>query len=146
MKTDSQAIARPPAISSLGLICAAQFVLQLDFSIVNVALPTIQRELGFTPADLQWVVTGYALTFGSLLLLVVPKTHRLAGEAHVPLSEVAHEAVVIDKVGSGLRESGTSKAGISSRQFAYLAVPTHLRSIGSYTMGGAERKKERNKA
>ena len=69
MKTDSQAIARPPAISSLGLICAAQFVLQLDFSIVNVALPTIQRELGFTPADLQWVVTGYALTFGSLLLL-----------------------------------------------------------------------------
>ncbi len=69
MKTDSQAIARPPAISALGLICAAQFVLQLDFSIVNVALPTIQRDLGFAPADLQWVVTGYALTFGSLLLL-----------------------------------------------------------------------------
>ena len=69
MKTDAQAIARRPVISSLGLICAAQFVLQLDFSIVNVALPTIQRELGFAPADLQWVVTGYALTFGSLLLL-----------------------------------------------------------------------------
>jgi EmrB/QacA subfamily drug resistance transporter len=69
MKTDSQSIARSPVISSLGLICAAQFVLQLDFSIVNVALPTIQRDLGFVPADLQWVVTGYALTFGSLLLL-----------------------------------------------------------------------------
>jgi len=69
MKTDSHSIARRPVISSLGLICAAQFVLQLDFSIVNVALPTIQRELGFAPADLQWVVTGYALTFGSLLLL-----------------------------------------------------------------------------
>lgn len=69
MKMASQAIARRPVISSLGLICAAQFVLQLDFSIVNVALPTIQRELGFAPADLQWVVTGYALTFGSLLLL-----------------------------------------------------------------------------
>ena len=50
------------------LICAAQFVLQLDFSIVNVALPTIQRELGMAATDLQWVVTGYALTFGSLLL------------------------------------------------------------------------------
>jgi EmrB/QacA subfamily drug resistance transporter len=50
------------------LICAAQFVLQLDFSIVNVALPTIQRELGMAPAQLQWIVTGYALTFGSLLL------------------------------------------------------------------------------
>ena len=69
MKADAQSIARRPVISALGVICAAQFVLQLDFSIVNVALPTIQRELGFVPADLQWVVTGYALTFGSLLLL-----------------------------------------------------------------------------
>ena len=50
------------------VICAAQFVLQLDFSIVNVALPTIQRELGMAAAQLQWIVTGYALTFGSLLL------------------------------------------------------------------------------
>ncbi len=56
-------------ITALGLVCAAQFVLQLDFSIVNIALPTIQRELGFVPAELQWIVTGYALTFGSLLLL-----------------------------------------------------------------------------
>src|ERR1700691_5454481 len=53
---------------ALGLVVAAQFVLQLDFSIVNVALPTIRRELHFVPADLQWIVTGYALTFGSLLL------------------------------------------------------------------------------
>ena len=51
-----------------GVIVAAQFVLQLDFSIVNVALNTIQRELGMAPAELQWIVTGYALTFGSLLL------------------------------------------------------------------------------
>ena len=55
--------------AALALICTAQFVLQLDFSIVNVALPTIQRQLGFTSAHLQWIVTGYALTFGSLLLL-----------------------------------------------------------------------------
>jgi MFS family permease len=50
------------------LICAAQFVLQLDFSIVNVALPTVQRGLHMPSAELQWIVTGYALTFGSLLL------------------------------------------------------------------------------
>ena len=50
------------------LICTAQFVLQLDFSIVNVALPTIQRDLHLAAAQLQWIVTGYALTFGSLLL------------------------------------------------------------------------------
>jgi EmrB/QacA subfamily drug resistance transporter len=55
--------------SALAVICAAQFVLQLDFTIVNVALPTIQRQLHFTAAHLQWIVTAYALTFGSLLLL-----------------------------------------------------------------------------
>jgi EmrB/QacA subfamily drug resistance transporter len=53
---------------ALGLVVAAQFVLQLDSSIVNIALPTIKRELHFAAADLQWIVTGYALTFGSLLL------------------------------------------------------------------------------
>ncbi|HEY5319522.1 MAG TPA: hypothetical protein VIJ76_01475 [Galbitalea sp.] len=51
---------------ALGLIVAAQFVLQLDFSIVNVALPTIKRKPHVVPADLRWIVTGYALTFGSL--------------------------------------------------------------------------------
>src|SRR5437588_13014757 len=69
MRASSQPIIQRPTVSALALICAAQFVLQLDFSIVNVALPTIQKELGFAAADLQWVVTGYALTFGSLLLL-----------------------------------------------------------------------------
>jgi EmrB/QacA subfamily drug resistance transporter len=41
----------------------------LDISIVNVALPSIQEELGFSPENLQWVVSGYALTFGGFLLL-----------------------------------------------------------------------------
>src|SRR5271163_2898205 len=63
------AAARPAAPLVMILICAAQFVLQLDFSVVNVALPTIQRELHMPAAELQWIVTGYALTFGSLLLL-----------------------------------------------------------------------------
>jgi EmrB/QacA subfamily drug resistance transporter len=54
---------------ALVLVCAAQFALQLDFSIVNVAIPSIQRDLHFVPSELQWVVTGYALTFGSLLLV-----------------------------------------------------------------------------
>jgi MFS family permease len=51
------------------LICAAPFVLQLDFSIVNVALPSIQQHLEVPAAQLQWLVTGYALTFGSVLLV-----------------------------------------------------------------------------
>ena len=54
---------------ALAMVAAAQFVLVLDITIVTVALPTIQRELGFEQAELQWLVTGYALTFGGFLLL-----------------------------------------------------------------------------
>jgi EmrB/QacA subfamily drug resistance transporter len=67
-RRDANEVRGQAGSSGLVLICAAQFVLQLDFSIVNVALPTIQRDLGMAPAQLQWIVTGYALTFGSLLL------------------------------------------------------------------------------
>jgi EmrB/QacA subfamily drug resistance transporter len=63
-------VREPPSSNALlALLCTAQLVLTLDFSIVNVALPTIQRELHFSSDNLQWLVTGYALTFGSLLLL-----------------------------------------------------------------------------
>jgi MFS family permease len=55
------------AASPLLLLCVAQFVLRLDFSIVNIALRTISSDLGFPAAGLQWIVTGYALSFGSLL-------------------------------------------------------------------------------
>jgi len=51
------------------VVCLAQFMVVLDISIVNVALPSIQKDLGFSEANLQWVVTAYALTFGGLLLL-----------------------------------------------------------------------------
>jgi EmrB/QacA subfamily drug resistance transporter len=53
----------------LALACVAQFMVVLDVSIVNVALPSIQRDLHFTPAGLQWVVNAYALTFAGFLML-----------------------------------------------------------------------------
>ncbi|TDC54838.1 MFS transporter [Actinomadura sp. KC345] len=53
----------------LALACAAQFMVVLDVSVVNVALPSIQADLRFGPADLQWVVNAYALAFAGLLLL-----------------------------------------------------------------------------
>lgn len=53
----------------LALILVAAFAVVLDFSIVNVALPSIERELGITTAVAQWVVTGYAIAFGGLLIL-----------------------------------------------------------------------------
>jgi EmrB/QacA subfamily drug resistance transporter len=54
---------------ALGLLCATQFMLVIDVSIINVALPTIQRALDFSTSNLQWVASGYALTFGGFLLL-----------------------------------------------------------------------------
>jgi len=54
---------------ALMLISMAQFMVVLDFSIVNVALPSIQKDLGFSMQNLQWVISAYALTLGGLLLL-----------------------------------------------------------------------------
>ncbi|HEU4540615.1 MAG TPA: MFS transporter [Jiangellaceae bacterium] len=54
---------------ALALLCVVQFMVVLDIAIVNVALPSIQRDLGFSQADLQWVISAYALVFGGFLLL-----------------------------------------------------------------------------
>ena len=54
---------------ALALLCAAQFMVVLDFSIVNVALPAIQKNLDFSQQNLQWIVSAYALIFGGFLLL-----------------------------------------------------------------------------
>jgi EmrB/QacA subfamily drug resistance transporter len=51
------------------VLCAAFFIDVLDFSIVNVALPDVKRDLGFSQQGLQWVVSAYALTLGGFLLL-----------------------------------------------------------------------------
>lgn len=53
----------------LALIAAAQFVVIMDTSIIGVALPDIQAELGFTPESLSWVFNAYVVAFGGLLLL-----------------------------------------------------------------------------
>src|ERR1700756_2304427 len=53
----------------LGVVGLAQLMVVLDATIVNIALPSAQRALGFSNTDRQWVVTAYALAFGGLLLL-----------------------------------------------------------------------------
>jgi EmrB/QacA subfamily drug resistance transporter len=54
---------------ALALLLGVQFMVVLDIAIVNVALPSIQTDLGFTQENLQWVVSAYALLFGGFLLL-----------------------------------------------------------------------------
>jgi MFS family permease len=55
--------------ATLAVVCIAQLMIVLDVTIVNVALPAIQHELGFSQANLSWVVNAFLVTFGSLLLL-----------------------------------------------------------------------------
>jgi EmrB/QacA subfamily drug resistance transporter len=55
--------------AALALVLVASFMVVLDFSIVNVALPSIRQALGFGGDSVQWVVTAYAITFGGLLIL-----------------------------------------------------------------------------
>ena len=72
-----QALESPPSGSETGsrpgwllaVCCVAQFMVILDLSIVNVALPSIQLSLGFSSTDLQWVVDAYTITFAGFLLL-----------------------------------------------------------------------------
>ena len=54
---------------ALALLCAAQFIVILDTSIIGVALPAIQTHLGFTPEGLSWIFNAYVIAFGGLLLL-----------------------------------------------------------------------------
>jgi MFS family permease len=54
---------------ALSLLCLASFMAVVDDTIVTVALPSMRRELGFSGADAQWIMGGYMLAFGGLLLL-----------------------------------------------------------------------------
>src|SRR4051794_41559666 len=68
---------------ALVLISVAQLMVVLDGTIVNIALPYIQTDLGIATADLRWVVTGYALAFGSLLLRSEEHTSELQSPVHL---------------------------------------------------------------
>src|SRR5215470_19572422 len=59
----------PSRWAALALVVAAQFMVVLDVSIVNVALATIKSDLHFSQASLQWVISAYAIVFGGFLLL-----------------------------------------------------------------------------
>jgi EmrB/QacA subfamily drug resistance transporter len=59
----------PKRWQALAVLSIAYLMVVLDVSIVNVALPSIQKSLGFSSGSLEWVVSGYALTFGGFLLL-----------------------------------------------------------------------------
>src|SRR5215813_1770484 len=66
---DAASLSSRRGVAILILLCLVQFMDILDASILNIALPSIKRDLGFTQESLQWVVNGYILTYGGFLLL-----------------------------------------------------------------------------
>jgi EmrB/QacA subfamily drug resistance transporter len=129
----------------LVLILVASFMVVLDFSIVNVALPSIQYELGFSPSAVQWVVTGYAITFGGLLILggraadlfgrrrmfitglVVFTAASLAGGlAQDPL------LLVISRVAQGIGAALVAPAALSLITTGFAEGPARTRALGMY--------------
>jgi len=80
----------------LAVLAFGQLIISLDYNIVYVALPQIGQELGFSPQNLQWVISGYAVAFGGLLLLggracdlIGPRRMFVAGLALYGVSSVA---------------------------------------------------------
>jgi MFS family permease len=67
--TDLKGKTEPNRWAVLALLGVAQLMVTLDVTIVNIALPTAQQTLHFSTDQRQWVITAYALSFGSLLLL-----------------------------------------------------------------------------
>src|SRR6201746_2194295 len=68
---------------ALYVLCAGMLMIVLDATIVNVALPTIQDDLGFSQSKLAWVVNAYMIPFGGLLLLA-GRVGALAGPSRAP--------------------------------------------------------------
>src|SRR3982074_1192579 len=86
---------------TLVVVCFGQLMIMVDATIVNVALPAIQRDLHFTPATLTWVVNAYLITYGSFLLLA-GRAGDLVGRKKVFLAGVA--VFTVASVLSGLAQ------------------------------------------
>src|SRR6188508_688848 len=97
----------------LALLGAVQFMVVLDIAIVNVALPSIQTDLGFSQANLQWVISAYALVFGGFLLLG-GRTADLLGRRRIFMAGII--AFTIGSLLCGLAWSEASLIGARAIQ------------------------------
>jgi EmrB/QacA subfamily drug resistance transporter len=97
----------------LVIACIAQFMVVLDVSIVNVALPSMQRSLHFTISNAQWVVNAYILTFGGFLLLG-GRAADIFGRRRVYLTGMT--IFVLASIGAGFASSGTQMIAVRALQ------------------------------
>jgi EmrB/QacA subfamily drug resistance transporter len=125
---------------ALVLLAAAQFVVVLDASIVNVALPSIGEDLGITQADLSWVVNAYTLFFGGFLLLG-GRMADLLGRRRVFMGGLILFAIA--SLGGGLAQDDTQLIIARALQGLGAAIlsPAALSIVTTTFTEGAERNK-----
>jgi EmrB/QacA subfamily drug resistance transporter len=123
---------------ALVLLSAAQFVVVLDASIVNVALPSIGKALDFSQENLPWVVNAYVLTFGGFLLLG-GRTADLLGRRRVFMAGLALVAVASLAAGFATTEGQLIAARAAQGLGAAIISPAALSIVTTIFKDGAER-------
>ncbi|MFI5028468.1 MAG: MFS transporter [Solirubrobacterales bacterium] len=123
---------------ALILLCSAQFVVVLDASIVNVALPTIGGALHFSQQNLPWVVNAYILTFGGFLLLG-GRTADLLGRRRVFMAGLLLVAVASLAAGFASTEGQLIVARAAQGLGAAIISPAALSIVTTTFSDGAER-------
>ena len=127
----------------LVLLLGSQFMLAVDFSILNVALPVIGAGLGFALADLQWVATafalaaaGFTLLFGRIADLFGRRRLFLGGMALLGLSSLAGGLatspglLLVARVAQGLATAAVTPAGLSLLTTSFPEGPLRARALG----------------
>ncbi len=138
-----------PAWLVLALACACQFMVILDASIVNVALPSIDRGLGFTAAGLAWVVNGYLLTFAGFMLLggraadlfghrrmLVAGLLLFSAASLVGGLATAADALVAARVVQGVGAAMLAPATLAVINTGFAEGPARARAFGAWSASG----------
>src|ERR671915_277040 len=125
---------------ALALLCMAQFVVVLDASIVNVALPSIGEGLDFSQDNLTWVVNAYVLTFGGFLLLG-GRLADLLGRRRVFMAGLVIVAVASLFAGFAPDEGSLIAARAAHGLGAAIIAPSALSIVTTIFRDGSERNK-----
>ena len=125
---------------ALALLCMTQFMVVLDASIVNIALPSIGKDVGISQENLSWVVNGYVLTFGGFLLLG-GRMADLLGRRRIFMAGLIVVAVASLIAGFAPSEGALIAARAGQGLGAAIIAPSALSIVATIFRDGSERNK-----
>jgi EmrB/QacA subfamily drug resistance transporter len=126
--------------TALILLCMAQFIVVLDASIVNVALPSIGKALGFSEQNLPWIVNAYVIAFGGFLLLG-GRAADLLGRRRVFMTGLAVVGIASLAAGFAATQGELIAARAAQGLGAAIVSPAALSIVATLFKDGAERNK-----